>query len=331
MNKNTNKTLFKQTLFILILVLIAILITIVYTRTLEKTDELNINETFSFNEEFNSDETYEIYDKKIVVLDAGHDQYTNQYEDYIEGVTMLSLAYQIKPLLEEAGITVFLTREDGDFVELSDRAAFTNLLSLEMLEEIKMNEGNLDDETLEEIEYLKSIMNSIIDNPNEFASNYLNTPFDEENTITDTMQRLFEIQNNETLRNSFLFISLHSDGLEEKYYDYVAGADVYYISNNMPNDFGAYYTEYSSIENNLLFSDILLDDIDEAGMPRSDILEGNFHVLREVNVPAVLVENGYHTNDEDRAKLQDEEFITSLAHAYKDSIIEYFNTINENH
>ncbi len=264
---------------------------------------------------------------KVIVLDPGHDQYTNEYEGYIEGVAMFSLAQQIKPLLEAQGATVYLTREDGNFVELWERAAITNSLSLEKLREIKINEGySENDEVFAEIDYLISVLDTFDGASQDYVSQYLNTPFDENNTISSTMQRIFTLQSDPTLQDSFLFISLHTDGLEQSYYDYVAGADVYYISNNMPDDFGNYY-QYTGVENNINFGDILLDDISQTGMPRSDILEGNFHVLREVNIPAVLVENGYHTNDEDRSMLEDPNFITDLSKAYSSAIAEYFNSL----
>ena len=50
----------------------------------------------------------------------------------------------------------------------------------------------------------------------------------------------------------------------------------------------------------------------------------NLMVLREVNVPAVLVENGFHTNPQDRALLSDPNFRQSLAVAYRNAIVEYF-------
>ncbi len=263
---------------------------------------------------------------KVVVLDAGHDQYTNEYEGYIEGVAMLSLAQQIKPLLENLGAQVHLTRSDGDFVELAARASITNTLSLEKLKEIKLMQGvSESDEEIKEIDYLISIMQLITYDSDEYASLYMNTPFDEEEKITDEMQRIFELQSDETLQDNFLFISLHSDGLDQEYYDYVGGADVYYISNDM-YEFGDYYTNYANIDNVLDFADILLDDIDAIGMQRSDIMQGNLLVVRQTNIPAVLVENGYHTNDADRKKLEDPNFITDLAFAYETAILEYFTT-----
>ncbi len=290
----------------------------------EITENLN---TTSIPSEQKEDDSLPL-SNKVIVLDAGHDQYTNEYEGYIEGIAMFSLAEQIKPLLENQGATVYLTREDGNYVELWERVAITNILSLEKLREIKINEGySENDEIFTEIEYLISILQTFDGANQDYVSQYLNTPFDEENTISSIMQRVFTLQSDKALQDSFLFISLHSDGLEQSYYDYVAGADVYYISNGMPDDFGDYYTQYSSIDNNIKFADILLDDINAIGMPRSDILEGNFHVLREVNIPAVLVENGYHTNDEDRAMLEDPAFITNLANAYSLAISEYFNSL----
>jgi N-acetylmuramoyl-L-alanine amidase len=47
-------------------------------------------------------------------------------------------------------------------------------------------------------------------------------------------------------------------------------------------------------------------------------------VIRENNLPSTLMENGYHTNDANRALLSDPAFLDALALAYADTIEVYF-------
>jgi hypothetical protein len=78
----------------------------------------------------------------------------------------------------------------------------------------------------------------------------------------------------------------------------------------------------------MAFGEIILDHIHKTGIQRFEVKYANFFVLREHNLPAVLVENGHHTNSADRAKLMDDEFLDNLALAYLDAIIAFFNDGN---
>jgi N-acetylmuramoyl-L-alanine amidase len=40
---------------------------------------------------------------------------------------------------------------------------------------------------------------------------------------------------------------------------------------------------------------------------------GNFHVIRDTTMPAVLVEGGFMTNKEERSNLRDKEYIDKIA------------------
>ncbi len=265
---------------------------------------------------------------KVIVLDPGHDKHSNVYEDYIEGVAMLSLAQKIKPMLQRAGATVHLTRETGDNLILSQRAAKINIWSLDRLEDIYLEEDiQPDDPVFERINLLKYAMQSVMIAPEQYKSHYLNTPFSHTSGLSQEMEEIFSLQDNEELRDSFLAISLHSNAMEQEYYKDINGADVYYIDNDMGGDFG-YYNDYTSIGHVMAFGDILLDEIALTGLKKNSLKTENLLVLRETNAPIVLTENGYHSNDADRALLMNDEFLDRLATAYYDGIIEYFQAID---
>ncbi len=266
-------------------------------------------------------------DGKVVVLDPGHDMYSNIYDDYIEGVAMLSLAKKIEPLLEAAGAEVYLTRQTGENITLSQRAAIINLLSLNKLEQLKLEQGlSRNDTFFLETDNLKRAMQSIIMLPEQYSSQYMNTPFRHENEVTPEMRDIFELQDNEALRDSFLAISLHTNAMEQDYYRYINGAEVYYVDNSMGYDF-AYYENYTAVDNAITFGDIILDNIEEIGMAKNSVKTGNLMVLRETNVPVVLTENGYHSNDGDRALLMSDAFLDRMAQAYYEGILEYFERV----
>ena len=72
---------------------------------------------------------------------------------------------------------------------------------------------------------------------------------------------------------------------------------------------------------------MLLDGIASIGIRRNDVTPSGYMVIRENNLPSVLVENGYHTNARDRALLMCDDFMRRLAVVYADTIEEYFSII----
>jgi N-acetylmuramoyl-L-alanine amidase len=81
------------------------------------------------------------------------------------------------------------------------------------------------------------------------------------------------------------------------------------------------------VEKTYLFANILLDDIQELGINRRGVRPGNWFVIREHNLPGVLVENGFHTNPYDRALLSSNYFLQSLAVVYRDAVMRYFGYV----
>ncbi len=292
----------------------------------------NVEQT-SFNYTFkiyaNIDSTYSpsLFGKTIV-LDAGHDDSSNIFGDYIEGVTMLKLAQKIAPLLENEGATVYMTRQNGEYMANEARAAVINIASLETLRIYKTNAGYSENDSIfKQIDEYTDIMRLIIDDPVENGAKYLNSPYDEKNEISQTMVGLFELQDDEMLRQNFIAISLHSNALLIDRYDMVSGAEIYYMDNDMGGNF-TYFDEYDSTEYEIKFANIMLDEISNTGMGDNGIYTQNFMVVRETNAPCVLIENGYHTNDNDRALLSNDYYLDKLATAYLVGIIQYFSEMS---
>ena len=278
---------------------------------------------------------------RVIILDPGHGiGSTNIFMGYDEQVAMLDLALRIKPLLEKSGAQVLLTRETGANVLLSVRAAMTNIWALEALEQTRLRsamESEYADELFDgdviicekllndinEIHELISIMQSIIDDPIEYSSIFMNTPFDPQRPIHPDLQRILELQNDPEIYTRFLFISLHSNATPRPINTAMNGAMTFHISNEHKNTRN-YFTGFSHEALSRSFGNFLLGHIEEVGFRNLGPRRDNFFVIREHNLPAVLAENGFHTNARDRAMLMSESYMDRLAQAYFNAITDYF-------
>jgi len=276
-------------------------------------------------------------DGRVIILDAGHGLgASNRFAGYDEQVRMLLLAQKIQQELEARGATVLMTRPTQTDVLLPVRAALMNKWSLEAIRAERLQALNaaqpsqrtvLQNE-IAEIDRLIRVTEKIIRNPDVYAPIYMNTPFDMSlaRRIHPDWRKIFELQNTPIIRHNFLVISLHSNASSSLN---VNGADVFFSTNCNPRNV-TYFANYSYEYNMRIFGDILLDNIHNIGINRRDLIPHHWFVIRENNLPSVLVENGFHTNSRDRALLMDNNFIARLAMVYVNSIEQYFAAINSN-
>jgi N-acetylmuramoyl-L-alanine amidase len=68
---------------------------------------------------------------------------------------------------------------------------------------------------------------------------------------------------------------------------------------------------------------ILYRVVDKTAAVSRGIKQGNFHVIRETEMPAVLVEGGFMTHREERRKLRDREYLDNLAAGIAQGIDKY--------
>lgn len=265
---------------------------------------------------------------KIIILDAGHGAGDNTYKDYSEGDTVYIIAKKLVPLLEQAGATVYETRPDEDNILLSVRTAIINKISLEYLIEVKNNQKtevsylellkiNADIERMYE---LIACMEEIIEDSNN-ASKYLNYPYSVNNSISDELLEIFEFQADEVLTENMLMISLHTNAYSNTAID---GSLVLFEPFDTSEDVEYYYNDYSHVEYVTVFAEEMLYELELIGFRNGGTRAQNLHMTRENNVPAALVETGFHTNDEDRERLQGDENLEKLANAYFNAIVSYY-------
>jgi len=255
---------------------------------------------------------------RVVILDAGHGTVGSPgVAGYNEAVAMLDLARRIRPLLEAQGATVILTRDTETDISLAARAAHINILALEAVRNISPTISEVN-----EINRLIDLMHGVIANPRGQGNILMNVyPFNPNRGIHPDLRRIFEITNNRVIRDNFIVISLHSNASPNSG---VRGADMYIIDPRLHTNTRTYFSGYSFTSQSRAFSSILLSHISGAGIPSRGIRAGNWVIIREINVPAVLAENGFHTNAHERALLSNPSFRQTLAVAYRNAIIEYF-------
>jgi N-acetylmuramoyl-L-alanine amidase len=118
-------------------------------------------------------------------------------------------------------------------------------------------------------------------------------------------------------------ISLHSNATPKPINTARNGADSFYVSNDMEKN-ATYYANYSSVFYSAYFAEQIISNIEPLGINKGEASDYYFLMIRENNMPCVLVENGFHTNEQDRAKLLDDAFLDKLAVVYTDTIFDYF-------
>ncbi len=68
---------------------------------------------------------------------------------------------------------------------------------------------------------------------------------------------------------------------------------------------------------------ILYRVVDQTEAISRGVKQGNFHVIRETDMPAVLVEGGFITNRDERSRLREKEYLDRLAVGIAQGIDKY--------
>ena len=289
----------------------------------DETEWMAVPDFYGFNTI--TDEELGSLSGKVIVLDAGHgDDSGGWVAGYREGVRMLFLARLLRDELESRGATVLMIRDCGTDFHVARRVVMMNRWSLETIKYDRLNGAEYSVAELSELLNLIEMLDRIASNLGWYASVYMNFPFDRDFTtrIHPSWQRMFEFQSDPLITYNWLAISLHSNAsspLDEG----INGAFVFYSSNTNPVS-RPYFANYSHEYNMRLFGNMLLDEIAQIGIRRNRLTSSSYMFIRETNLPAVLVENGFHTNPGNRALLSCDVFMQNLAIVYADTIEEYF-------
>lgn len=270
---------------------------------------------------------------RIIILDPGHGIGMNLYKGYDEGIRMLEFAEILQPKLEKLGATVYLTRSTLDDVHLVDRVSFVNKLSLEVVKNANYAKLRVIPEEyhhsiyndIDEINRLIVLMDNIIAN-NELSTTYYRLPYSTsaDRVIHEDLEKIFNFQACDDVESRMLFLSLHTNATPLPIAEELNGVTAFYVDNDVSYN-STYYNNYSFTENNQIFCDMIIDEVANVGFKRLPLELNNFFMNREMNIPSILVENGFHTNDIDRENLLDDLILEQMADAYCSVIINYFN------
>ncbi|MDD3242241.1 MAG: N-acetylmuramoyl-L-alanine amidase [Eubacteriales bacterium] len=260
---------------------------------------------------------------KTVILDPGHCQGSGgAYADYVEHVHVLRIAELLKTDLENCGATVVMTRTDATKQHNLMRMCLSNSVALGMVRGVKEAAGAADD--VAEIDRLLALMASIRQDES-LVPTYFNSPYDYSHTrvIHPDLKKIFEYESDPVVAENLLFVSLHTNAPGSS--DTSISGCITYCLNNSWSDSRNYYTAYSHVERSKRFARLMGEQVAAAADYRNrGVSVNDFFMLREHNIPAALVEAGYHTNATDRAKLMDEVYKKRIANGVAYAIVEYF-------
>ena len=127
-------------------------------------------------------------------------------------------------------------------------------------------------------------------------------------------KKISDIKNREELINSTnadLFISIHMNKFPESKY---SGPQVFYSANNKNSELLA-----KCIQNSMITS---LNPENKREIKKAD---NNIYLLAHAKLPAVLVECGFLSNQQETKKLTDEKYQRHIAWSIYCGIIQYFN------
>lgn len=113
-------------------------------------------------------------------------------------------------------------------------------------------------------------------------------------------------------RNPKIFISVHYNSAPSKDAD---GIEVFYYRSDKDPE--------RTSQSKTLAQVVLAKIIAESKARSRGVKHGNFAVIRETNMPAILVEGGFLTNDEEMDRIKDPAYVKKLAWAMARGVDEY--------
>lgn len=116
---------------------------------------------------------------------------------------------------------------------------------------------------------------------------------------------------NET--KSKLFVSIHYNAAKNCE---AKGVEVFYYKSK---------DKWRSLASRKLAIRVLSKLVDRTGAKNRGVKTGNFHVIRETKMPAILVEGGFITHEEERNRLKDPAYRQKIAKGIAEGIDSYFN------
>jgi N-acetylmuramoyl-L-alanine amidase len=108
-----------------------------------------------------------------------------------------------------------------------------------------------------------------------------------------------------------VFISIHFNASKSKE---AKGIEVYFCSSD---------ESWKTQASKRLANCVLYHVLDETQAHSRGVKEGNFHVIRETEMPGILVEGGFVTNPEERSLLKTREYLDKIALGIAEGVDKY--------
>ena len=112
---------------------------------------------------------------------------------------------------------------------------------------------------------------------------------------------------------SKLLVSLHYNAFKSAN---VKGIEIYYYEKG---------SKWRSSNSKKLAQNVLSRMVEHTGASSRGVKRGNFHIVREATMPAILIEGGFITHPEESERLHDQKYLNQIAQAIAEGIDKYFN------
>lgn len=109
-----------------------------------------------------------------------------------------------------------------------------------------------------------------------------------------------------------LFVSLHFNAHHNTG---VQGIEVFYYNKGI---------QWRKVRSKRIADKVLKEVLGSTKALSRGVKHGNYHVVRETKMPAILVEGGFITNSEERQKIQNPAHLKKLAHSIGKAVHSYF-------
>ncbi len=132
--------------------------------------------------------------------------------------------------------------------------------------------------------------------------------------LTRTRDVFISLKRRTDIANSVrgkLFLSIHYNAAKSAS---ASGIEVYYYKSK---------DALRARESKKLATTVLGRMLQQTGALSRGVKQGNFHVIRETNMPAILIEGGFITHSQERQKVSDGSYREKLARAIADGVDRY--------
>lgn len=249
-----------------------------------------------------------------VIVDAGHGGMETgaHYFGMAEKDINREVAQKLAKQLRRAGANVVMTRKEDETIRLYTRPSYANLLGLLSL--------YLDSETEDRVEmepFLLELQDIITTNAAHVPSLYQKHP--EENKIPPRLAKLMNWLHGE---ERVILVAIHSNSTKDQSLGH-RGTEIIIADNTLSIEYPG-YDLFDETSRDALRNALKVSFQEAEVLPWRKSYVGDYAILRESNVPSVLIELGYLNHKEENQLLRSSEVQEDLANVIFDGIASWY-------